>query len=196
MQTGLFGNVSGALLMGGDSKRMGRDKARLEWQGEAWSTRTARMLARLFAETLLVGGEPEPDAPGQRVPDRDGPACALRGLVGALDAATSERVVVVATDLPLLAEELLLALTAWPEDDIVVPSDDGGDHPLCAIYRRSVCLPIARAHLESGRLSLRELLGAVSTARVSLEDLGLGDLGAGLLTNVNTPDELARLENG
>jgi hypothetical protein len=87
---GRIGNVTGALLLGGRSTRMGRDKARLEWQGEAWSTRIARLLDDLFEETLLVGGEPEREAPGARVADPAGPACALRGLVGALAAASAE----------------------------------------------------------------------------------------------------------
>ena len=64
MQGSLLGNVTGALLMGGDSSRMGRDKAHLEWHGEAWSTRAARLLASQFSETLLVGGDPPRSAPG------------------------------------------------------------------------------------------------------------------------------------
>ena len=173
---------------------MGCDKARLEWRGEAWSTRAARMLARGFEDVLLVGGDPESGAPGRRVADPPGPACALRGLVGALEAATSPRVLVIATDLPLLSMDLLLALTAWPERDAVVPTDSGGDHPLCAIYRREACLSIAATHLDAGRLSLRELLAEVDTDRVSLETLGLADLEPSPLVNVNTPAELARLE--
>lgn len=194
MDGSLLGNVTGALLLGGESKRMGRDKAHLEWRGESFSTRAACLLAGLFSETLLVGGEPQSTAPGRRVSDSSGPACALRGLVTALEAATSPRVLVVATDLPFLGEDLLLALTAWPESDVVVPADDERAHPLCAIYRREVCLPIARAHLDSGRLSLRSLLEEVDSDRVSLEDLGLGDLGYAPLTNINTPGDLALLE--
>ena len=196
MQTSLLGNVTGALLLGGESTRMGRDKARLEWRGETLSTRAARLLAGLFSETLLVGGDPEQVAPGRRISDPSGPGCALRGLVGAFEAATSPRVLVIATDLPFLSEDLLLALTAWPESDVVVPADDDGDHPLCAIYRRDVCLPVARANLDSDRLSLRDLLADVDSDRVSLENLGLADLGSAPLTNINTPDELALLEVG
>jgi len=194
MQESLLGNVTGALLLGGASTRMGQDKANLEWRGETLSTRAALLLASLFSETVLVGGDPEPSAPGRRISDPSGPRCALRGLVGALDAATSPRVLVIATDLPFVPVDLLLALTAWPESDVVVPTDEDGDHPLCAIYRREVCLPVARAHLASDRLSLRSVLAEVDSDRVSLEDLGLADLDLAPFTNINTPDELGLLE--
>ncbi len=194
MQTSLLGNVTGALLLGGESKRMGRDKAHLQWRGESWSTRAARLLAGLFTETLLVGGNPDDEAPGRRIADPTGPDCALRGLVGALEAATSPRVLVVATDLPFLCADVLLALCAWPESEVVVPSDEAGDHPLCAIYERAVCLEIARTNLARDRLSLRELIAQSDCDRVTIEQLGLRDLGSALFTNINTPDELALLE--
>ncbi|MBJ20150.1 MAG: molybdenum cofactor guanylyltransferase [bacterium] len=193
MRAGRLGNVTGALLMGGASSRMGRDKAGLEWDGEPWGIRAARLLEGLFEEILLVGGDPAPDAPGRRVADPAGPRCALRGLVAALGAASSERVLVIATDLPLLSADLLLALTAWPEYDAVVPSDAQGDHPLCAIYRRDTVLPMARDRLACERLSLKGLLERIDTARVTLAEFGLGDLGSQPLTNVNTPDDLAGL---
>jgi molybdopterin-guanine dinucleotide biosynthesis protein A len=194
MDSSLLGNVTGALLLGGESTRMGRDKAHLEWKGEAWSTRTANLLASLFTQTVLVGGKPNAAAPGRRVSDPDGPQCALRGFVGALDAASSSRVLVVATDLPLLCADLLLALCAWPENEAVVPKDDHGDHPLCAIYQRERCLEVARANLESGDLSMRDLLAKVDCSRVTFDDLGLSDLGDAPLRNINTPEELAILE--
>jgi molybdopterin-guanine dinucleotide biosynthesis protein A len=173
---------------------MGTDKALIEWEGSAWSTRTARLLDRLFCETLLVGGHPEADAPGRRVEDDVGPACALRGVVSALEAATSERVLVVATDMPMLGSEILLALTAWPEADAVVPVDDEGDQPLCAIYRREVCLASARDRLGAEELALGPWLDSFETARVPLARFGLGDRAAAMLTNVNTPDQRAFLE--
>jgi molybdopterin-guanine dinucleotide biosynthesis protein A len=173
---------------------MGRDKARLESKGRAWSARIAEMLDSLFEETLLVGGAPGCELPGRRIPDPEGPACALRGLVAALGAAASERVLVVATDLPIVSQDLLLALTAWPETDVVVPVDEHGEHPLCALDRREPCLQRARARLEAGKLALRELLAELETARVPLSQLGFSGVESDLLTNVNTPQELARWE--
>lgn len=185
-----FVNVAGAVLTGGGSRRMGRDKSGIELGGVAAATRTARLLAGLFRDVLLVGGEPPPEAPGRRVPDSPGPRCALRGLVGALEGSDAERVVVLATDLPLLRAELLLALVAWSEGDAAVPRDAGGAHPLCAVYRRERVLPVARQRLERGELALSGLLEAVDTLYLEGADLVAVDSDGAALTNINTPEEL------
>ncbi|MDJ0850549.1 MAG: molybdenum cofactor guanylyltransferase [Myxococcota bacterium] len=185
-----FATISAAVLTGGASTRMGHDKARMEVGGAASATLLARLLDGLFEDLLLVGGSPPDDAPGRRVPDPDGPVCALRGLVAALDAARGPRVLVVATDLPLLTPDLVLALVAFPEADAVVPRSERSLHPLCALYRRGAVLPAARERLAAGDLALRGLLDAVDTALLSPEDLALVDPAGLALTNVNTPEEL------
>jgi molybdopterin-guanine dinucleotide biosynthesis protein A len=191
---GRIAAIGAALLAGGASSRMGRDKARLELGGVANATRLARLLEGLFEELLLVGGDPPADAPGRRVADPEGPVCALRGLVAALEAAQAPRLLVVATDLPLLTPDLVLALVAWPEADAVVPRGASGVHPLCAIYRREALLPLARERLAAGRLDLRGLLDAVATSYLEPDDLARVDPTGRALTNVNTPEDLARAE--
>jgi molybdopterin-guanine dinucleotide biosynthesis protein A len=173
---------------------MGQDKSRLQAGGLPLATRIARLLADLFEEVLLVGGEPPADAPGRRLPDPEGPRCALRGLVAALAAAREERVLVVATDLPLLTPDLLLALTAWPEHDVVLPRDSEGIHPLCAIYRREPVLAVARENLAAGTLRLRAVLDRVDCDFLEGPDLEALDPDGRVLSNVNTPGDLARVE--
>lgn len=190
---GRIANVAAALLVGGASQRMGRDKAHLEWNGEALATRMARQLAACFEDVLLVGGTPPGDAPGRRVPDLEGPRCALRGVVGALEAARAERVLIVATDLPLLGPELLLALVAWPEADVVVPCRDGRLEPLCAIWSRAEVLPAARASLAAGRLALHELIAELRVQRLEGNDLRAIDPHGWMLSNANTPEQWQRL---
>jgi molybdopterin-guanine dinucleotide biosynthesis protein A len=192
--SGRIGNVSGSLVLGGASAHRGRDPAHLTLGGVAVATRIARTLAELFEEVLLVGGDPPPDAPGRRVADLDGPRCALRGLASALAAAGAERVLIVATDLPLVTPELLLALVAWPEADAVVPRTAERSHPLCALYRRERVLPLARERLAAGRLAVHDLLEGLETAYLEAEDLKRLDPDGDALSPMNTPDERARLE--
>ena len=154
---GRLRDVAGAVILGGRSTRMGRDKASLTVGGVAAATRIARVLAELFEDVLLVGGDPPSSAPGRRVPDPPGPACPLRGIVAALAAASAERVLVVATDLPLVTPALLLAMVAWPRAEVVVPRPGGVAQPLCALYEREVArrAALARRRLVAHTLSWR-----------------------------------------
>lgn len=191
---GRFAEVTGALLLGGASRRMGRDKAALPVEGVPLATRLARLLDDLFEEVLLVGGAPPPGTPGRRVEDPEGPRCALRGLVAALEAARSPRVLVVATDLVALTPDLLLALLAAPEADVVVPEAKGELQPLCALYRRDAVLPVARANLAAGKLAVRAVFDAAEVQRLTGPDLAAVDPDGTALLNANTPEELARAE--
>jgi molybdopterin-guanine dinucleotide biosynthesis protein A len=187
---GRIANVSAALLVGGASSRMGADKARLEIEGEAAAVRIAQRLAALFEDVLLVGGEPPPEAPGRRVADPAGPRSALRGLVAALAAARGERVLVLATDLLGVTPDLLLALLAAPEADVVAPRSAAGPEPLCALYRREPVLAEAQRRFAAGQLALHELLAALRVHWLEGEDLAAVDPDGVALANVNTPEEL------
>ncbi len=175
---------------------MGRDKAAIPFGGVPLAVRTARQLAGVCEDVLLVGGAAPEGAPGRGVPDPEGPRCALRGLVGALEAARAERVLVVATDMPYLTPDLLLALLAFPPADAVVPRRGGRPHPLCAVYRRDPVLAPARERLARGDLRLRDLLEAVGTHYLEGADLEAVDPGGRALDNVNTEADLAASKSG
>ena len=187
--SGRLGTVSGVVLLGGASSRMGRDKASLEWEGEALAVRQARLLGALFDEVLLVGGEPPAEARGRRVADGPGERSPLRGIVGALEAARTPWVLVVATDLPVLTPDLVLGVVAseTPGVDAVVPRTDRPE-PLCALYRVETVLPVARARLERRDLMLRGLLNDLVVTWLEGEDLERV-AGAAALANVNTPEQ-------
>jgi molybdopterin-guanine dinucleotide biosynthesis protein A len=176
---------------------MGCDKAHLTLSGVSFATRIAALLDRLYDQVLLVGGTPPTDAPGRPVPDMqdlaDSP-CALRGLVTALAESRAERVQVVATDLPLVTPDLLLALMAWPESQVVLPRDQQGVHPLCAIYQRESVLSVARARLAAGDYKLLGLLAELDVAYLEDGDLAAVDPDGAALLNVNTPADLELAE--
>ena len=176
---------------------MGRDKAHIEIGGVAMATRLAELLSSICEDVILVGGNPPEAAPGRRFsdPEIEGlqERSSLRGIVGALEAAQAERVLVVATDTPLLTGDVLLALLAFPSHDAVVVEDARGRlHPLCGVYVREAVLPLARQSLAAGDLRLRSLLGAVDTQVLSGADLAAVDPQGMALTNINTPEELER----
>lgn len=191
---GRLRDVAGAVILGGGSTRMGRDKASLTVGGVAAATRIARILTELFEDVLLVGGEPPAGAPGRRVPDPAGPACPLRGIVAALGAASAERVLIVATDLPLVTPALLLAIMAWPRAEVVVPRPGGVAQPLCALYEREVAHRAAIARLQAGHLPAQGLLSELQVSYLEDPDLVEVDPERAALSNLNTPEDLARAE--
>ncbi len=160
---GRIANVSGAVLPGAAG------------HGEEAPARIAKLLDTLLAEVLLVVAKPgEPGVAGRVVPDvasPPGPACPLRALVSALEAACSDRGLVVGCDVATVNAELLLALIAFPESDAVVPRDADGPRPLCGIYRRDTVLAVARRLLASGELDLQGLLATVKTTYLEGADL-------------------------
>jgi molybdopterin-guanine dinucleotide biosynthesis protein A len=191
---GRLRDVAGAVILGGLSTRMGRDKASLTVGGVPAATRIAEVLAELFEEVLLVGGDPPASAPGRRVLDPPGPPCALRGIVAALGAASAERVLIVATDLPLVTPALLLAIVAWPRAEVVVPRPKGVPQPLCALYQREVAGSRASVHLQAGRLAAKDLLAELNASYLEDVDLTEVDPEGAALLNLNTPQDLARAE--
>ena len=190
--------LSGAVLLGGASSRMGRDKAALAVAGVAGATRIALALDALCDEVLLVGGTPPADAKGRAVADPEGPRCALRGLVAALEAARGERVLVVATDLPLVTDAFLRGLAAAAgadaDADAVVPRPVPKAQPLCAVYHRLPVLARARKQLAAGELALHGLLDTLRVTWIEGERLRALDPAGTALLNVNTPEDLVRAE--
>jgi len=173
---------------------MGRDKASLTVGGVAAATRIACVLAELFEDVLLVGGDPPANAPGRRVPDPPGPPCPLRGIVAALGAAWAERVLIVATDLPLVTPALLLGIVAWPRAEVVVPRPGGVPQPLCALYEREVARRAAFARFQAGRLAAQGVLSELQASYLEDTDLAEVDPDGAALANLNTPEDLARAE--
>lgn len=172
---------------------MGSDKANLAHAGIEMATYGARLLSSLFTEVLLVGGRAPEAAPGVRVPDAAGAARApLAGLVTALSAASTERILVLATDLPLMTPDVLLGLVAWPGADAVVPRTADGPQPLCALYRKEAVLGVARAQLEAGAFSMRGVLEKLETVYLSPEEMERLDPAGTAFLNVNTPEDWER----
>jgi molybdopterin-guanine dinucleotide biosynthesis protein A len=181
--------VAGALLAGGQSRRMGRDKAMLQWRGRTWAALMADTLAGAGCDPVVqIGGSP---ATGVRcVPDRypgEGP---LGGVLTALDALEGRFVAVVACDLPLLTsitvERLRRCLDDGPGLHVAV-ADSGRIEPLCAVWRTSTVRSLIEERWCQGE---RSLMGVLGDLRVGCVPVPPEEL-----LNANTPEDLARASN-
>ena len=149
--------LTGIVLAGGRSTRMGRDKASLVLGGRTLLQRAVDALNAVADEVVVVR------APGQRLPDiecsrplrvvedaieGEGP---LVGIAAGLEAAAAPVALVVGCDMPFLRPELLrlLAGRAASGAQLVVPLHQGRPQSLCSAIR-SEALPVVRAHIEAG----------------------------------------------
>lgn len=186
-----FPAITGAILAGGQSTRMGSDKALLELHGQRMLERVYRTMASLFNSTLLVTNQPERYSflPCPALPDRFVGAGSLAGIHAALTHATTELVFVVACDMPLLSPEVIRYLCSLSEGyEIVVPESSCGLEPLHALYRRS-CLPEMEAMLTGSRKRIIELYDLKKTRRVPWHEIAPLPGADRTFLNLNTPAE-------
>jgi molybdopterin-guanine dinucleotide biosynthesis protein A len=188
-----------AILAGGKSQRIGRDKAFLPFLGRPLIRRVMDRLMELTGDMVIIA--PRTDeylALGVRlVPDLLPGRGSLGGLYTALASATHPLVAVVACDAPFISPALLAHerdLFASAELDAVVPSSPEGLEPLYAVYRRVTCLPAVRAALDAGE---QRMIAWHPQARVRVltvaETAAFDPLGR-MFLNVNTPDDFALAE--
>jgi molybdenum cofactor guanylyltransferase len=171
---GLGEDLTGALLVGGESKRFGSPKALARLGGETLAERAWRLLGDAFGERRLAIGKGELDLPFDVVVEPAEPRAPIVGVVAGLRAAFTDVVVFLPVDCPLVTPELLRELGV---ERAVTQSG-----PLPGAYSRSD-LPELEARLARGDYSLRGV-----NPRVVQAD-------ARLLANVNTPEELSALED-
>lgn len=188
--------VTGIILAGGSSRRMGQNKAELDLGGVPVLQRVASTVSRVSDEVIIAAGrnlrqQLPADVSARWVGDPPGGAGPLAGLVAGLAAARHDAAIVVAADMPFLNEDLLAyLLEALEGHDVVVPVIGGREQPLHAAYSRNA-LTTAQSLLQSGVVSMKEVLGQLQVRYVP-EDICLGLDPAGLSCfNMNTPTDLA-----
>jgi molybdopterin-guanine dinucleotide biosynthesis protein A len=186
--------VSGIILAGGASRRMGRNKALIALEGQPLVARVLHALRPVTDEVLVVANDPAPFAflSLPVVPDSEPGHGPLMGLYSGMRAARGDLVVAVAVDMPFLTPEFLEHLVRLsPGYDVVIPETDRL-HPLCAVYRRETCLPAIEEALARGQRRLIAFHADVQVRRVPEAALRSFSPDLRALINVNTPEELEK----
>ena len=182
--------ISGAVLAGGRSSRFGRDKALELWHGKTLLEHSLNSLEDC-TERFVIGGTSERYG-FAGVPiyaDLEQFQGSLYGLSRALEIALSDRVAVMACDMPGLTREFWDFMTNLEPAQIVIPENtDGFLEPLAAIYDRS-CLPAIQTALEANQLRLSGWHANLEVRIVSWTDLE-PRFGANLFRNLNTQADL------
>jgi len=190
--------VSAIVLAGGQSKRLGRDKALLELQGQPLVTRTVQKLAGLSDDLLVVTSDPARYAPlglpVRLISDERPGVGSLMGIYSGLRAARHTHALAVACDMPFLNLPLLRYMLPLADGyDVVIPRLGGFFEPLHAIYGKS-CLSFMAGLLEQGRRQIIAFFDQVRVRCVEEGEIEWFDPHHLSFVNVNTPGDWERVQ--
>jgi len=194
-------DIEGAILAGGQSSRMGRDKSALVLGGVSVLERVGGAMAPLVGRIRVIGDRVTEPGGYAVQPDLRPGLGPLSGIHAALATAESSTVLVVACDLPFVTTELLAGIIALLEygTDAVVPRVSGRAVPVCALYRRA-CLERLQACLDRGELIAQQFVASLATTYVDddvLERINFHGSHRShriCLKNINTPEDFEQAE--
>lgn len=188
--------VSAVILAGGQSRRLGMDKAFAQVGGVPIIERVVRRVCQISDDTLIVTSRPESYRHlGVRLVEDIWPGKgSLGGIYSGLGAARHEQSLVVACDMPFLDPKLLRFMVLLSEDfDVVIPNPDGLLEPLHAVYSRT-CLKHIESLLHAGDLRIVDFLSQVQVRYIERAEVDIFDPHHYSLFNVNTPEDLERAQ--
>ena len=184
-------SIYGLVLAGGESRRMGRDKALLVRDGHSQLARSAALLEGITERVYVSSRQEQQDDPErsrfENIVDRYERIGPIAGILSAMDAQPNADWLVVACDLPNIDEATLSFLieNARQKQPFTAfkSNHDGLPEPLCALYRCGSDA-IIRRFVEDGIVCPRKILMRSDT-------LLLEQPNPVALDNINTPDDLA-----
>lgn len=201
-------SLSALILAGGQSLRMGRDKALIEVQGIPLLKRTCLVALRCTSKVYVVTFRPEtyrPLLPPESqliqecpLPNQPIPHGPLVGFAQGLTQMQTDWVLLLACDLPYLQAEILQHWTLQlldTEAAIVLPRSQQGWEPLCGFYQTR-CLTRLTALIAQGARSFQSWLAQEAVQAIAFShDPDVYTAERRMLFNCNTPEELEKVKS-
>jgi len=191
--------LSVCIQAGGESRRMGQDKALMPFLGRPLIQRVVDRLTPIADEVIITTNSPDdyrflglrlfPDL----IPNRG----ALGGLYTALSSAGFPLTAVVACDMPFASPTLIdamLRLIVQEDADVVIPDSGSGLEPMHAIFRRETCIPAIKAAIDSDQWKLISWFPQVKVRILRPDEVARYDPTGLAFWNLNTPSEFAEAE--
>jgi len=185
--------VSAFVLAGGQSRRMGADKAFIEFNGSTLLARALKLAEAVASEVWIVGHRQKFAEFGRVVEDEFPSHGPLGGIHAALRASSTDLNLVLAVDMPFVETrflEYLLARAASGKALITVPRAGGGWQPLCAVYRKQF-VKVAEPALRKGRNKIDPLFAPANVREVEEDELKNAGFSPDMFRNLNTQQELS-----
>lgn len=183
-----------AIMAGGKSSRMGRDKSFIKLDGKPMIEHILDKVENLGDELLLISNNPAPyqylglPVYADVIPDL-GP---IGGLHTALKRSTKPHVLIVACDMPWLNRRLLwYMISIRDKAEAVVPLWTKHPEPLHAVYSQN-CLPAIERRISEGKLKMVSFYDLISVHYVDRSQIAIFDPDGRSFANINTPADLKK----
>jgi molybdopterin-guanine dinucleotide biosynthesis protein A len=185
-------NITGIILAGGKSSRMGRDKGTLLLKEKTFIQHIANALKRLVGDIVIVSDNPKHNLFGAtRIEDIIKNAGPLAGIYSGLKYSRTDYNLVVSCDVPFITSDVLRKLAKNHEEglDVVQLESNRKTMPLTAIYNKA-CEQTIKDLLNKGEKRVRFAVSQLKTKTIKLDDnLSLA------ITNINTKEEFDAIKN-
>jgi molybdopterin-guanine dinucleotide biosynthesis protein len=200
-------DLSVVIQAGGESRRMGRPKATVPFLGRPLIQQSINNLLPIAGELIVTTNDiegtkaalPEKEFAQIRFEkDIRNERSSLNGLLTALSTAHKPYVALSACDMIFASADLFVFeynLMKQGDFDLVIPADSNGFEPFHAIYRKETCLPLVEAALDAGERKMSSWFPDSKLHEVSRNDILSICPQGGTFINLNTPDELKRIED-
>lgn len=186
----MIADCTALILAGGDSRRMGQDKAALVLEGKTLLAHVTDTMQQVFPKVIVSVRQLRGGVDVPQVCDEVEASGPLAGLIAGLAQAETPWVFALACDMPFVTVKVVEGLAAWRgRYQAVVPIVDGHPQPLAAFYAASA-LPLMRAQLAAGERSLRAMLEKLEVCYVNEQELRAFDPALRSFFDLDTPQDV------
>ncbi len=186
--------ITGIVLAGGKSSRMGSDKSEMILNGKTLIEYSIDALKPLCDKIVISSNNFIYDYTGCEVwPDELPDGSPMMGIYSCLKRSSTEYNIILSCDMPLISTSLLAYLLEYAsENDITVPNHGNQlIEPLCGIYRQA-CIPVLKGFIDKGNYRLNECIRSTSHRLVTI-DYKTPTFSRNIFSNINTPDDFRNL---
>lgn len=184
-------NITGIILAGGKSSRMGEDKGLIEFNNKPFIKHIIDAVTPLVSETIIVSNNPDHDVFGlKRIKDDIENSGPMAGIHSGLKSSNTEYNLVLSCDVPLINTDVLKMLINTADDnaDIIQIESQGRSMPLIALYKKK-CETVFYKLLLNGERRLH-----IAVSKCNSKSIVLDSDYALYTTNINTPEQLKNIE--
>ncbi|MDQ7001080.1 MAG: molybdenum cofactor guanylyltransferase [Ghiorsea sp.] len=191
----MIDDCTAVILAGGESQRMGADKAMVLLDGKPLLTHVLEQITPLFSQVLLSVHQLRSDVQYQQIMDDGEGRGPMLGIKRGLEAVTTDWVFVMACDMPFVSTALIQALAKQRASfDAVVPYGLDRPQPLFGFYAKT-CLANMEARMQLGQRSMIRLLAELDTYVMPEQQVKRIDPELKSLMSLDTVEDVKKMEN-